>query len=138
MDTGSGHSVSIWMDSEGLAARRALDRDLEADVCVIGAGIAGLSTAHQLARQGRSVIVLEDGKIGSGETSRTTAHLSNAFDDRYALVERLHGPLGARYVAESHTEAIDEIERTVRDEGIECQFERLDGYLFVPPGDPPD
>jgi len=126
------------MDSEGLAARRALDRDLEADVCVIGAGIAGLSTAHQLARQGRSVIVLEDGKIGSGETSRTTAHLSNAFDDRYALVERLHGPLGARYVAESHTEAIDEIERTVRDEGIECQFERLDGYLFVPPGDPPD
>src|SRR5438876_11989023 len=102
MDTGSGNTVSVWMDDERLASRRKLDRDRDAEVCVVGAGIAGLSVAHQLAREGRSVVVLEDGRIGSGETSRTTAHVSNAFDDRYALVERLHGELGARLVAESH------------------------------------
>jgi len=138
MDTGSGHSVSVWMEDERLLSRRKLDRDRHADVCVVGAGIAGLSVAHQLARQGRTVIVLEDGRIGSGETSRTTAHVSNAFDDRYALVERLHGEDGARLVAESHTAAIDEVERIVQEETIECQLQRLDGYLFVPPGDPQD
>src|SRR5262245_29113028 len=138
MDTGSGHSVSAWMEDEPLLWRRKLDRDRHADVCIVGAGIAGLSVAHQLARQGRTVIVLEDGRIGSGETSRTTAHLSNAFDDRYALVERLHGEGGAALVADSHTAAIDEVERIVQEETIECQFQRLDGYLFVPPGDPQD
>ena len=138
MDTGSGNTVSVWMDDERLASRRKLDRDRDAEVCVVGAGIAGLSVAHQLAREGRSVVVLEDGRIGSGETSRTTAHVSNAFDDRYALVERLHGELGARLVAESHTMAIDEVERIARSEAFDCRFQRLDGYLFVPPGDPQD
>jgi len=138
MDTGSGHSVSVWMEDEHLRRLTPLGRDLEADVCVIGAGISGLSVAYQLARAGRSVVVLEDGAIGSGETSRTTAHLSNAFDDRYALVERLHGLGGSRMVAESHTAAIDEIERIVGKERIDCQFERVDGFLFAPPGDSPD
>src|SRR6185503_5330192 len=101
----------------------ALDSELHVDVCVIGAGIAGLSVAYELAREGRSVVVLEDGTtIGGGETSRTTAHLSNAFDDRYTKVERLHGAEGARLTAESHTAAVDEIERIVRDEGIDCDF----------------
>jgi glycine/D-amino acid oxidase-like deaminating enzyme/nitrite reductase/ring-hydroxylating ferredoxin subunit len=107
----------------------------EADVCVVGAGIAGLTTAYLLTRARRSVIVLEDGEIGSGETSRTTAHLVNALDDRYIELERLHGERGARLAAESHTRAIDRIESIVREEQIDCGFERLDGYLFLRPGD---
>jgi glycine/D-amino acid oxidase-like deaminating enzyme/nitrite reductase/ring-hydroxylating ferredoxin subunit len=126
------------MPDERMASRSALDGDRAVDVCIVGAGIAGLSVAYQLTRVGRSVIVLEDGKIGSGETSRTTAHVSNAFDDRYALVERLHGEHASQLVAESHTAAIEEVERIVREESIDCQFERVSGYLFVPPGDPGD
>ena len=134
-ERGSGHSRSVWMTDTPLLSRSRLWHQEDADVCVIGAGIAGLSTAYELARAGRNVIVLEDGPIGGGETSRTTAHLTNCFDDRYAAVERLHGELGSRLVAESHTAAIDQIERIVREEGIDCGFERLDGYLFAPPGD---
>jgi glycine/D-amino acid oxidase-like deaminating enzyme/ferritin-like metal-binding protein YciE/nitrite reductase/ring-hydroxylating ferredoxin subunit len=138
MDTGSGRSVSVWMEDARPDARTPPAQALDVDVCIVGAGIAGLSTAYELARAGASVMVLEDGSIGSGETSRTTAHLSNAFDDRYFLVERLHGELGARLLADSHTAAIDEIERIVRHEEIACQFERVDGYLFVPPGESTD
>jgi len=104
----------------------------------VGAGIAGLTTAYLLAREGLSVIVLDDGPIGGGETGRTTAHLSNAIDDRYVEMERLHGRDGARLAAESHTTAIDRIEAIVREENIACDFERLDGYLVLSPGDPPD
>src|SRR5207253_9220003 len=106
--------------------------------CVVGAGIAGLTTAYLLADEGRSVVVLDDGAIASGETSRTTAHLVTALDDRYFELERLHGEKGARLAAESHSAAIDRIEAIVAKENIECDFERLDGYLFVPPGESTD
>ena len=135
MDTGSGNSVSVWVGDEPLQRRTPLANDLEADVCVIGAGLAGLSVAHQLARAGKSVVVLEDGAIASGETSRTTAHITNAFDNRYHRVAFLHGEDGARLVAESHTAAIEEVDRIAREEGIDCAYERINGYLFVPPGE---
>ena len=66
-------------------------------------------------------------------TGRTTAHLVTALDDRYFELERLHGEEGARLAAESHTAAINAIEAIVEQEAIDCEFERLDGYLFVPP-----
>jgi glycine/D-amino acid oxidase-like deaminating enzyme/nitrite reductase/ring-hydroxylating ferredoxin subunit len=102
-------------------------------VCIVGAGIAGMSTAYLLARAGVSVVVLDDGPIGGGETGRTTAHLSNALDDRYDELARLFGQRGAQLAAESHTAAIDRIESIVAEEGVHCNFERLDGYLFAPP-----
>ncbi|MCC2547305.1 FAD-dependent oxidoreductase [Hymenobacter sp. BT175] len=110
----------------------ALTKNLNADVVVVGAGIAGLTTAYLLLREGRQVVVLESGELASGESGRTTAHLSNALDDRYYRLEHLFGKNGARLAAESHGHAIDRIEQIVRDEQIDCDFTRLDGYLFLP------
>lgn len=136
MNSSSGQTTSLWMATAQRPALSPLAEDRQADVCVIGAGIAGLTTVYLLGREGRSVVVLEDGALGSGMTERTTAHLSNAVDDRYVEIERMHGAQGARIAAQSHTEAIQRIEAIVAEEGIDCDFERLDGYLFVPPGQP--
>lgn len=136
--TGSKGTTSIWMQAKSAPAHPALASDLATDICVVGAGIAGLTTACLLAQAGRSVVILDDGPIGSGETSRTTAHLVNALDRGYVELERLHGEQGARLAAQSHTGAIDLIEDIIRREGIDCEFERLDGYLFAQPGDPTD
>jgi glycine/D-amino acid oxidase-like deaminating enzyme/nitrite reductase/ring-hydroxylating ferredoxin subunit len=128
------NQMPVWaLDELETGSRPPLKTDSSVDVCVIGAGIAGLSTAYMLAREGQSVMVLDDGVIGGGETGRTTAHLSNALDDRYFELERLHGIEGARLAAESHSAAIEMIETIVQTEKIECDFGRLDGYLFVPP-----
>ena len=135
METDSGSTTSVWMATGEVPAGEPLRGDASADVCVVGAGIAGLTTAYLLAREGKSVVVLDDGPVAGGETCRTTAHLVNALDDRYYELERLHGERGARLAAESHTAAVDQIEETVAEEKIDCDFERLDGYLFVPPGD---
>lgn len=126
----SGTSESVWMATATLPAFQPLTRDMHADVVIVGAGISGLTTAYQLGRAGKSVIVLERGSILSGETERTTAHLSCALDDRYFELERLHGKRGAQLAAESHAAAINAIERITSVEGIECDFSRLDGYLF--------
>lgn len=134
MENKGGHTTSLWMATADVPEEPAFTASVEADVCIIGAGIAGLSTAYCLSREGKTVIVLDDGCIGSGMTQRTTAHLSNAIEDGYAEIERLHGEQGARLAADSHTAAIDRIEKIVEEEHIDCDFERLDGYLFSAPG----
>ena len=125
---------SIWLDTAKAPAWPPLRHDTRADVCVVGAGIAGMTTAYLLAREGRSVVVLDKGPIAGGMTGLTTAHLTNAIDDRICGLERLHGEEAARLAVESHALAIDRIEAAVTEERIPCDFERLDGYLFLPPG----
>lgn len=135
MGNASGQTISNWMATSKPLLESPLTESVRVDVCIVGAGIAGMSTAYLLASEGKSVAVLDDGPIGGGMTGRTTAHLANALDDRYFELERLHGETGARLAAESHTAAIASVERIVNEEGIDCEFERLDGYLFVPPGE---
>ena len=114
MNTDNGQTVSVWMRTGDTPRGGRLDADVEADVAVVGAGVAGMSTAYLLAREGKQVVVLDDGPVAGGETCRTTAHLVNALDDRYYVLERHFGERGARLAAESHTAAIDKIEEIVR------------------------
>ena len=110
----SGTTLSVWAATAGTPAEEPLQKDMSTHVCIIGAGIAGLTTAYLLARAGKDVIVLDDGPIGGGMTARTTAHLTNALDDRFYELERLFGEEGSRQAAQSHTAAIDRVEEIVR------------------------
>ncbi len=138
MKSDSGATRSLWMEEDTIESNGRLTQDLTVEVCVIGAGISGMTTAYLLSDEGMRVAVLDDGEIGGTMTSRTTAHLSNALDDRYYELERLHGDKGARIAAESHTAAVNKIEQIVSESQIDCNFVRLDGYLFVPPGESTD
>ena len=137
MQSDSGKTRSNWMDVS-VAHFAPLSTHLQTDVCVVGAGIVGLTTAYLLARSGKRVVVLEDGEIGSGETGRTTAHLTCALDDRYFDLERLHGADGAQLAAESHAAAIDRVEAIANEANIDCDFIRVDGFLFLGDDDEPD
>lgn len=131
-------TVSVWMATCEPLAYAGLTDKINADVCVVGAGIAGLTTAYLLLKAGRQVVVIESRHIGAGQTQRTTAHLVNAHDDFYSEIEKIHGEAGIRVAAESHTAAIARIEQIVKDEQIDCDFRRIPGYLFCPPGQPND
>jgi glycine/D-amino acid oxidase-like deaminating enzyme/nitrite reductase/ring-hydroxylating ferredoxin subunit len=112
----------------------ALRENLRVDVCVVGAGIAGMSVAYQLSRAGKRVVVLDDGAVGGGQSGVTTAHLASAMDDRFANLEKMHGAEGARLAYESHQAAVDRIGEIAGTEGIDCDYRHLDGYLFLAPG----
>lgn len=103
-------------------------------VCVIGAGVAGLSVALELLEAGYPVTVIERDHVGAGETMRSTAHLASGLDDRFHVLEREHGTDGARHAATSHRAAIDLIEGWVDAHHIECGFRRVDGFLFAAAG----
>ncbi|MHB8639423.1 MAG: FAD-dependent oxidoreductase [Candidatus Acidiferrales bacterium] len=131
----SKEGVSVWSATSNEPSIPALDKNISADVCIVGAGIAGMTTAYLLAREGKSVVILDKGQIGSGETAHTTAHLSNVMDAGYCEIEALHRAKAAQLVAQSHTAAIAQIESIVAEEKMDCDFERLDGYLLFPDRD---
>ena len=130
MEQESGFTRSLWLDTADVPDFEPLRRNTRADVCVVGAGIAGMTTAYLLMKAGKRVVVVDDGPIGGGETSRTTAHLTWAMDDRYYTLEKVHGEEGVRLIAESHMAAVNRIEAIAKIERIDCDFERVDGYLF--------
>jgi glycine/D-amino acid oxidase-like deaminating enzyme len=133
MNVGDERSRSLWMSVPVAPRAAALTRDIEADTVVIGAGIAGLSTAYELSGQGQKVVVLDRGKIGSGMTARTTAHLSANNDDGFkAMIDRRGEKLARDYYI-SQQAAIDRIDTIQRTESIACDFRRVDGFLFPGP-----
>ena len=130
----SGTTEPVWLGTATVPHFAPLTDDTTADVVIVGAGIAGLTTAYLLACEGRRVVVLDDGAIASGESGRTTAHLANALDDGFHRLEDLFGEAGARLAADAHSAAIGQIEEISRAENIACDFRRLPGYLFVGAG----
>ncbi len=131
-----GMTTSLWTaTSAPPELTRVADPTADIDVVVVGAGIAGMTAAYHLAREGRRVVVLDDGPVGGGETGQTSAHLSPILRERYKDLESMHGLEGLRAIAAAHMGAVDDIEEISAREGIDCGFERVDGYLVLGEGD---
>jgi glycine/D-amino acid oxidase-like deaminating enzyme/nitrite reductase/ring-hydroxylating ferredoxin subunit len=128
---------SLWNLRRDLPDVERLKASTHADVCVVGAGMAGLSTAYALVREGRSVVVLDSAGPGDGESGRTTAQLVTALDRGWRSLVDVHGVEAARLACESHRSAIDRIEEIAREERIPCDFDRLSGFLFCAEGEDP-
>jgi glycine/D-amino acid oxidase-like deaminating enzyme/nitrite reductase/ring-hydroxylating ferredoxin subunit len=126
------NSQSIWQEVEP-PVFPPLGQDLKTEICVVGAGISGVTTAYLLLKNGFQVTLLDRDSFGDGETARTTAHLSNVLDAGFTKVIRLHGEKGAKLAFESHSDAIDLIEKIIEEESIDCDFKRVEGYLFLSP-----
>jgi len=131
----TARTIPIWTSIDAPPGGWSKAPDAALDVAVVGAGIAGLTTALALLGEGRQVTVIERAGIGAGETLRTSAHLSNALDDGYRALARQHGDDGARLAAASHAAAIDFIESLCRDSADGCGFKRIPAYLFSHDGD---
>ena len=124
-------SRSLWIATTPETSYPALAGDLEVDVGIVGAGLTGLVAAWLLTNAGRRVAVIEQGRIASGETGHTTAHLTELVDARYHVIERDFGREGARLVARSNHQAIEWVDQTTHALGIECGFERVPAYLYT-------
>ena len=134
----SERSQSVWKAATSPPEYPPLNQDATVEVCVVGAGIAGMTTAYLLAKAGKTVLVLDDNGVGGGETGQSTAHLASEMDDRFYEIERVHGARGARLAYESHNAAVSRVGEIAAAEGIECEYRRVDAYLFLAPEHGPD
>jgi len=123
-------STSYWIASTGTTAYPALAADIDVDVAVLGAGIAGLSAAWELAAAGRSVAVFDAGRIASDTTGFTTAKVSAQHTLIYAHLAKSMGAEGAALYARSQQEAVEHLVATVGELGIDCDLERAASYTY--------
>jgi glycine/D-amino acid oxidase-like deaminating enzyme/nitrite reductase/ring-hydroxylating ferredoxin subunit len=126
-----GESKSPWMNDFEMHRFMPLHRDIDTEVCIIGGGIAGLTTAYLLIKEGKKVCVLEDHEIGSGQSGKSTAHFTVALDTPYLELEKIHGTDGIKLIAQSHQAAIQVVKEIVFKESFSCDLEMLDGNLFT-------
>jgi glycine/D-amino acid oxidase-like deaminating enzyme/nitrite reductase/ring-hydroxylating ferredoxin subunit len=112
-----------------------LPGDARADVVVIGAGITGLTAALLLKQRGRQVLLLDAGSPGSGETARSSAHLTVVPDARFATLGARFGRTKATAALQGYAKAIDWIEEVVHVLGIACDFARVPGHLYCDQGE---
>lgn len=108
-----------------------LDTDRTADVVVIGAGMAGLSTAWELTRAGRNVVVLEADRVAAGVSGYTTAKLTAAHSLIYERLRRTRGKEGARHYAHSQQKAVERVAAVAAELGIDCDLERSSALTFT-------
>ncbi|MFI2780448.1 FAD-dependent oxidoreductase [Streptomyces sp. ALB3] len=126
-----GMAESYWMDTAPGTTWPALGTDTTADVVVIGAGMAGLSTAWELTAAGRSVVVLEADRVAAGVTGYTTAKLTAAHSLVYDRLRRTRGRDGARQYARSQQAAVERVAAVAAELGIDCDFERSSALTFT-------
>ncbi|QKW09090.1 FAD-dependent oxidoreductase [Streptomyces sp. NA04227] len=127
-----GDGESYWMHTTPTTSYAPLaDDGAEVDVAVVGGGMAGLSTAWELALAGRSVAVLEADRIAAGVSGHTTAKLSAQHGAVYAHLRRTRGAEGARWYATSQLEAVERVFATVAELGIDCALERAPSFVYA-------
>jgi glycine/D-amino acid oxidase-like deaminating enzyme/nitrite reductase/ring-hydroxylating ferredoxin subunit len=126
----SGKPTSYWADSTPETTHPQLDRDLDVDVAVVGAGMLGITAALLLARQGASVALLEGGRVAGGVTAYTTAKVSSAHGLHYDALESSFGADGARAYAQANEAALEQIGDWVREFGIDCDWRRKPAYVY--------
>ncbi len=121
--------ASIWEGSNP-PGFSPLEQNITTQVCVVGGGIAGVSAAYQLAKRGFKVTLIEAFQLASGQTDRTTAHLTTQLEEQFLELVKMHGKESTRLFHEAHRSAIQTIETICETENISCDFKRLNGYLF--------
>jgi glycine/D-amino acid oxidase-like deaminating enzyme/nitrite reductase/ring-hydroxylating ferredoxin subunit len=119
---------TLWADGGPRREFPSLAGDLSTDVLIVGAGVAGLTAALLLARRGRTVTVIDARQVASGETSRTTAHLTDLLDVGYRRLEAKFGAGATAVAAEASRAAIDSIETSCSELAPGARFERVFGY----------
>lgn len=130
---------SYWLHTAARPAEHPpLTRDVTADVAVIGAGITGLTAADHLTRAGLNVVVLEAGRIGSGTTGGTSAHLDAHPEESPRTHIKDFGEEATRAFTKARLDAIDHIERRIGELGGGCGFKRIDGYQYTERADRAD
>lgn len=123
---------SLWL-SENLNndSFQKLDKDIYTDVCIIGAGIFGLTSAYYLSNSGLKVTVIDKSDIGRKTTGHTTAKITSQHGLFYTYLINTYGEQFAKDYLFVNEEAIQNIKNIIDTENIKCDFEKQSNFVYT-------
>ena len=121
---------SIWSDFKQKNICDSLNKNIDVDVAIIGAGLTGISTAYHLINKDLKVAVFERNEAGCGVTSRTTGKLTYLQENIYSKLKKYHGYSNSKLYLESQIDAIKTVKRIIKDNNIDCNLEKVSSYVF--------
>src|SRR5882724_4643975 len=124
-------NVPFWIESTPIRRFPKLQKNINVDIVVIGAGITGITAAYLLKKAGATVALIERERVASIDTGHTTAHLTYIIDVELQELARNFGDDHAQAAWDAGAAAIDKIESIVNKEDIDCEFARVPAYLHV-------
>jgi glycine/D-amino acid oxidase-like deaminating enzyme len=114
----------FWLSPAPVAKTPVQSLPAETDILIVGAGLTGLSAGHDLARAGRSVLIVDAEEPGEGASSRNAGMLGRNTKHSFLGLSKAMGQDAAiRYFRTLHTVFQSSIQR-IRDEGIECDYQQ--------------
>ncbi len=123
---------SYWINSEKNKEKyNKLEKNIETDICIIGGGITGISTAYYLTKENSKVTVLDMGKIGFQTTGNSTAKITSQHGLFYKYLKDSKGEDFARLYYDANEDAIKNIKKIVEKENIECDLECQSAYVLA-------
>lgn len=122
---------SFWLHSFDLPSFKSLDSDISSDVCIVGGGLTGLTTAYYLSKAGYSVSLIEKDSLMSKTSGHTTAKITSQHGLFYKNLVDSQGKDFALKYLKANEDAIKNIENIINKENIECDFERKSAFVFT-------
>lgn len=123
---------SYWINSEKNKEKyNKVEKNIETDICIIGGGITGISTAYYLTKENLKVTVLDMGKIGFQTTGNSTAKITSQHGLFYKYLKDSKGEDFARLYYDANEDAIKNIKKIVEKENIECDLECQSAYVLA-------
>lgn len=121
---------SYWIDSKK-ESYKSLNSDIETDICIIGGGITGITTAYYLNQYKIKNIILEKDRICQKTSGHSTAKITSQHGLFYKYLIDSQGVEFAKQYYEANEQAINNIEQIIQKENIECGLKKQSAYVFT-------
>lgn len=122
---------SLWQKDNNLKELNSVDKNIETDVLIIGAGMTGVTTAYNLISKGLEVVLIDRGKFFNEVTAKSTGKVTYLQDLKYQDICNIYDYEAAKLYYDSQKDAIKIVKKNIKDNEINCDFERSESVTFT-------
>ena len=122
---------SFWILNNESEDYSALDKSIDAEYLIVGAGLTGLHTAYLLSDISSNIVIVDANKVGSGSSGRNTGKVTSSHGLIYDYISQKYGDKSSKLYYEANEEGLRLIKDIVQKYNIDCNFETVPNYIFT-------